>query len=475
MSIDPVDIDAAVKDIERLLAQEQSLSPAMVSAIKVLLLVVKLMGNRLGLNSRNSSKPPASDPNRAKKPRHKSQNKPGGQNGRIGKTLQQFESPDEIQRLTIDRRTLPVGHYTDAGYESRQVIEIDISRWVIEYQAQVLLNDAGQRFVAEFPSQVSRPIQYGNSIKAHCVYLSQFQLLPYNRIADYFADQLGLPISEGSIYNFNQEASARIGSSGAEAIIKRQLQDCAVLHVDETGINIGGKRHWLHSASNQQWTYFYPHQQRGIEAMASAGILPHFTGILCHDHWTPYYTYQNCQHALCNAHHLRELERAWEQDGQHWAKAMQALLIDINTAVSHSAGQLAPQQAPVYRKQYRNILKKGDEECPPPDPNQRQPGQRGRLKRSKARCLLERLIEYEDDVLRFMENPWVPFTNNQGENDIRMTKVQQKISGCFRSMDGAQSFCLVRSYISSCRKQNVTATEALNLLFQGALPTIFAE
>ena len=473
MSIDPIDIDTAVKDIERQLAQEQNLSPALVSSIKMLLLVVKLMANRLGLNSRNSSKPPASDPNREKKSRQKGQNKPGGQQGRVGKTLEKFEQPDETQQLTIDRRTLPHGHYTEAGHEIRQVVEIDFTRWVIEYQAQVLMNERGQRFVAEFPSQVTRPIQYGSSIKAHCVYLSQFQLLPYNRIADYFADQLGLPISEGSIYNFNQEAADRINRSGAEAIIKQQLQNCAVLHVDETGINIGGKRHWLHSASNLQWTYFYPHPKRGVEAMASAEILAHFTGILCHDHWTPYYTYQNCQHALCNAHHLRELERAWEQDGQQWARSMRTLLIDINGTIRQSEDPLAPQQAKSYRAQYRKILKKGDKECPPPDPSQRKSGQRGRLKRSKARCLLDRLIEYENDVLRFMENASVPFTNNLGENDIRMTKVQQKISGCFRSMEGAHIFCLVRSYISSCRKQNVTATEALNLLFQGELPIIF--
>lgn len=473
MTIDSIDIDAAIRDIEKLLANDKDLSPALESAIKMLILVVKLMGNRLGLNSANSSKPPSSDPNRQKKTRSKGQKKPGGQKGHAGKTLEKFEEPDEIQCIEIDRRTLPNGHYSEAGYESRQVVEIDISRLVTEYRAQVLINEAGQRFVASFPQKVTRPIQYGDTIKAHCVYLSQFQLLPYNRIADYFKDQLGLPLSEGSIYNFNVEAGARVKSSGAEAVIKQQLQGGELLHVDETGINIDGKKHWLHGASTPLWTYFYPHKKRGTEAMDEAGILPGFTGILCHDHWKPYYTYSDCLHALCNAHHLRELERAWEQDGQQWAKAMQSLLKSINIAVINTGGQLSTREAKSYRTKYKKILHKGAKECPLPDKSQREPGQRGRLKRSKARCLLDRLIDYEDDVLRFMENDVVPFTNNQGENDIRMTKVQQKISGCFRSMKGAQIFCLTRGYISSCRKQGVSATEALTSLFRGKLPPIF--
>lgn len=274
MTIDSIDIDAAIREIETLLANDRDLSPALESAIKMLILVVKLMGNRLGLNSANSSKPPSSDPNRKKINRAKGQKKSGGQKGHAGKTLEQFENPDEIQAIEIDRRTLPKGHYSEAGYESRQIVEIDISRRVIEYQAQVLVDEAGQRFVASFPAKVTRPIQYGDTIKAHCVYLSQFQLLPYNRIADYFKDQLGLPLSEGSIFNFNQEAGARVTSSGAEAVIKQQLQDGELLHVDETGINIGGKKHWLHGASTRQWTYFYPHKKRGTEAMDEAGVIP---------------------------------------------------------------------------------------------------------------------------------------------------------------------------------------------------------
>ena len=158
----------------------------------------------------------------------------------------------------MDRRTLPRGLYRDVGFEARQVVDIDIGLRATEYRAQVLIDEAGQRFVAEFPAKVTRPVQYGDSIRAHAVYLSQYQLLPYKRIADYFQDQLGIPLSEGSICNFNVEAATLVASGGAEAVIRQRLRDSAVLHADETGINIGGQRHWLHVASNAAWTWFFP-------------------------------------------------------------------------------------------------------------------------------------------------------------------------------------------------------------------------
>ena len=223
-----------------------------------------------------------------------------------------------------------------------------------------------------------------------------------------------------------------------------------------------------------RWTSFHPHAKRGKEAMDDAGILPDYAGILCHDHWKPYYRYTQAKHALCNAHHLRELQRAFEQDEQLWAKTMQNFLLSLNAEVAgHTIGMLTPDKVQHYRQRYRDILHEGEQTCPAPDKDTREPGQRGRLKRSQSRALLDRLREYEDDTLRFMENSHVPFTNNQGENDIRMTQVQQKISGCFRSMRGAQTFCTLRGYLSSCRKQDVSASEALTLLFKKQLPYIF--
>ena len=255
----------------------------------------------------------------------------------------------------------------------------------------------------------------------------------------------------------------------ADQIIKNQLIISPLAHADETGIKVDKKTVWLHCASNNLWTYFYPHQKRGCDAMNDIGILPEFNGTLCHDHWKPYYRY-NCTHSLCNAHHLRELERAFEQDGQKWAFKMQALLTEINKAVHKNAsGKLSKNKSEAYRLEYRAILVAGKKECPLPKTTN-DPPKRGRIKKSKARNLLERLEEFEDDVLRFMVDAMTPFTNNQGENDLRMTKVQQKISGCFRSMDGAYIFCRVRSYLSTCRKHDVKATDALEMLFKGKLP-----
>lgn len=208
--------------------------------------------------------------------------------------------------------------------------------------------------------------------------------------------------------------------------------------------------------------------------MDAMGMLPQFQGTLVHDHWKPYYLY-SCIHALCNAHHLRELERAWEQDHKHWAKQLKELLLEINDAVDTAGGVLQQAEAEQYRHRYRAILKAGEDESPPPDESQRTRGQRGRLKRTKARSLRERLRDYEDDVLHFMVVAEVPFTNNQEESDLRMTKVQQKVSGCFRSDEGARMFCRIRSYLSTCRKNGVSSSEALRLLFEGRFPSFMSD
>jgi len=271
---------------------------------------------------------------------------------------------------------------------------------------------------------------------------------------------------------FNKEAFERLGMF--ETWVKNRLLESGLINADETGINIGGDgRHYLHNVSNDKYTLFYPHKKRGCEAIDEMGVLPLYNGIICHDHWLPYYRYGGL-HSLCNAHHLRELERAYEQDGQQWAQKMAILLKEINNATQSAGGCMETEQSNRYRRKYRALLREADIECPAPDESNRT-GKRGKVPRSKSRNLLERLRDHEDDVLRFMDNKIVPFTNNQAENDIRMTKVHQKISGCFRSMMGAKIFCRIRSYLSTCRKNNVSASEALGLLFQGKLPEFMTE
>jgi len=462
------DIDKTIAEVERLLESDKNISPALKAAVTMLIMVVRLLTNRVNLNSRNSSKPPASDPNREKKSRAKNKRPPGGQNGHNGNTLTKIDEPDEIKTLKIDRRTLPRGDYTDAGFESRQRFDIRISRHVTEYRAQVLVNKQGKRFVAEFPAELTRPAQYGGSIKANAVYMSMFQLIPYERVQTHFAEMFGIPLSAGSLYNFNLDAFNRLAPF--IALAKHQLgHHEPVLHADETSINVDGKRLWLHGASNERWTFIAPHARRGKEAMDEIGILPNFKGYLVHDHWKPYYKYEGCIHVLCNAHHKRELTRAFEQDGQEWAKDMEVLLDDINAAVKEAGGRLSSEASKQWKQKYRRLLKRAEKECPPPEPDPDKK-KKGRLARSKARNLLERLRDYEADVLCFMDVEAVPFTNNQGERDIRMTKVQQKISGCFRSMQGAEIFCALRSYLSTCRKHEVGVGEALECLFAGTWP-----
>ncbi len=466
MKIDNIDIEATIEKAQLLVREDKQLSAATKSMFEIMILIITLLANRLNLNSTNSSKPPSSDPDRKKQPKRKTGKKSGGQKGHVGSTLKKVDDPDKVELIKIDRSTLPSGRYRQVGFDTRQVFDIDISRVVTEYRAQILEDDDGNRFVAPFPKNVTKAAQYGTDLKAHSVYMSQFQLVPYNRIQDHFADQLHIPISEGSIFNFNKEAYRLLG--GFESRVKDELAASDVAHADETGINIGGKRHWLHCLSNNSWTLYHPHGKRGLDAMNDMGVLPGFDGILCHDHWKPYYRI-DCTHALCNAHHLRELTRAWEQDGQQWAQKLKNLLETINRKVADAGGTLNAKESEKYRRRYRNIIKRGEVECPEPI-RPKKKGKRGRIKKSKSRNLLERLRDYEQDALRFINNELVPFSNNLVENDIRMTKVQQKISGCFRSVDGARIFCLIRSYLSTCRKQGIKSSHALSLLFNGKLP-----
>ena len=469
MKVSGIDIESNIEKIKQQIEDDKTLSVSMRTTLDLLLLIVNLLCQRLGLNSSNSSKPPSSDPNREKSPKNNSSKKTGGQEGHNGSTLKLDSNPDITHKLSVDRSFLPKGHYKEVGYETRQVVDIEFKRVVTEYQAQILENEFGKRFVAPFPDGVNSRIQYGNGVKAHAVYLSQYQLLPYERIREYFTDQVNIPLSSGSLYNFINSAYSWLEVLNVPEIIKANLAKEKVLHADETGININGKRQWLHNASSLKWTYLATHEKRGKDAMDEIGILPYFNGVLCHDHWKPYYRY-DCQHSLCNAHHLRELTRAYEQDSQVWAETMRLFLVELSQSVSDAEGMLSQEQQVSYIKQYRAILKEGEKESPPP---LRVEGKRGRLKKTKSRNLLERLQNYEDDVLRFMIDQDIPFTNNQGENDLRMAKVQQKISGCFRSEYGAEMFFGLRSYLSSCKKQGVSASTALGLLLNGMLPSIF--
>ena len=462
MASQKVRISKAVETAKNALRTDDTFSDSAKVVVSSLIEIVAIVSGRLGLNSSNSSKPPSSDPNRVRKTRTTKgkRRKPGGQKGHSGSRLEQVENPTAIEELLIDRRTLPAGEWKSSGFEKRQVFEIDVSFSVTEYKAEVLENESGEIYVAEFPDGVTESAQYGIGVKSTSVYLSQFQLIPQARVQDVLKTQYGLPLAKGSVNNFNILAARTLREWKFEDWLRNQLVLSPVLHADETGTNVNGDRYWIHCLCNEYLTYFHVDQKRGQDAMERMGVLANFGGQLVHDHWKPYFLYL-CTHVLCNAHHLRELERAIEQDFQKWAKRMKALLEDINAKVNDSGGKLSTKKIKQFQKMYRRILKAADKECPE-NKNQRA--------QSKSRNLLERLIAFEEETLRFMIEEQTPFTNNQGERDLRMNKVQQKISGCFRTKRGAEDFCLIRSYLSTCRKRGVHPMEALRALFTGAIP-----
>ena len=468
MRFDSIDVTKAIDSAKEALVKDKTISSGTKATIELLITIISLLLGRLKLNSTNSSKPPSSDTNKDKKPRKKTNNSRGGQKGHDGVTLNPVKNPDKIKNLSVDKRKLPRGkNYKNNGYLSRQVIDIKISKIITEYRAERLIDDEGVEYIAEFPGDITRPIQYGASVKAAATHLSTYQLIPYERIQEQFRDEYSIPLSTGSLCNFNAEASALLLELGFDSAVKHELSQSIYAHADETSINLEGKKIWLHNLSNDDWTWFVPHAKRGTQAINDIGIIPAFSGVLCHDHWKPYYKF-DCTHALCNAHHLRELTRAGEIDGQQWAKKMHDFLTELNIEVGKKPKKkLSTKTAKKRREKYAAILAEGDLECPAPSQKAKT---KRKPKRSKSRNLLERLREYKNDVLRFMVNANVPFTNNQGERDLRMIKVQQKISGCFRSMDGAVNFCRVRSYLSTCKKNGISASEALETVFNKKLP-----
>jgi transposase len=469
MSISGIQVERTIEEVKKRLESDRSLSPTLVNSINLLILLVQILIQRLQLNSSNSSLPPSQDGMRKKHrrfhlKRRKSDKKAGGQEGHEGETLEQVEDPDEIVDLEIDRRTLPNRtDFKSKGYEARQVIDFSIECFVREYRAEVLEDCDGNRYVATFPENVTKAIQYGSSVKSLAVYLSQYQLVPYNRVQEVFRDQFGLEISQGSLYNFNREAYEKLEDFEKEAV--ETLKKASVLNADETGIQIGETNHWLHVLSTPKTTYFFPHEKRGKEAMEEMAVLKDFKGVLCHDHWKPYFG-MTSQHALCNAHHLRELQWVIDFKNQHWAMAMKRFLVKTNEMVIAHGGVLPEKDQRSRIQRYRSILQDGKKECPLIVKTK---GQKGRPKQTKERNLLDRLIEFESNVLLFMKIKNVPFTNNQAERDIRMVKVHQKVSGCFRSLNGARHFCRTRSYLLTHNKRGQSPFSMLCKVFEPQL------
>jgi len=430
---------------------------------------LKALEDQLAKNSRNSSKPPSSDglKKQTKSLRKKSGRAVGGQKGRRGSTLRQVAKPDDIVIHTVEkcrrcRRSLkdqPVDRH-----EKRQVFDIPpVKIEVAEHQAEIkICPHCSAVNKASFPTSVSQPVQYGPNLKAHAVYLTVRQHVPYKRAAELLRDFFGLEISPATIFKANKEGAALLQEPVNN--IKERITACDVVHFDESGNICAQENHWVHSASTPWLTWYMIHKRRGSAAMDFAGILPEFKGRAVHDHLKAYFKY-SCFHALCNAHHLRELIFLVEREQQTWAQSMIDLLLDAKNAVDRAKAaaetRLSDEALKAFTRRYRRIIEQGLNANPDRDPA------RKRKKHTKAQNLLFRLRDFEEQTLAFLYDFRVPFDNNQAERDIRMVKLQQKISGCFRTKKGADMFYIIRSYISSAMKQNRNVLNLLKNAFDG--------
>jgi transposase len=437
---------------------------------------------QLQQDSHNSHWPPSRDKGRgqSKSLRKPSGKKAGGQAGHEGRTLKMVSEPEQmvVHRLTqcVACGSNLVGVVAVAE-ERRQVFDLPPLQMVVtEHRAEAIVCPHCQTHnQAPFPSEVSQKVQYGPQVKALSVYLHQHHLLPFVRLTQVLADLLGTSPSVGTIARWLQEAAARVAEPVEQ--IKTALRQSAVLHCDETGLYIAGARVWLHVAATPQLTCYEAYPQRGRQGTDALGILPDFAGTAVHDNWAAYARYA-CRHALCNVHHLRELTSLHEQFGQAWAGEFKEFLLAVKAQVDAAKAQgettLPPDQRAGLDLHYQQLVELAlAATAPPPDGWPK--GKRGRVKKTKARNLAERFNLQRSQIFAFVDDFAVPFDNNLVERDIRMVKVQQKISGCFRSWSGAQAACRLRSYLSTMHKQGHAAFALLSALFAGHPLSLHAE
>ena len=462
--------EAMIALVERLCAQIAELAAR-----------VKELEDRLATNSRNSSKPPSSDGfvKQRRSLREPSTRKSGGQPGHRGATLEQVANPDQILPHEPWQCTVCGNVLSEVagrlGEERRQVFELPPMKLVVT-EHRVAIKECpgcGAENVGAFPEGVPCGASYGAGVKSLLTSLNQEHLIPCERSCQIFTDWYGQPVSEGTLAAAVNGCAVALAKT--ETRIKQGVSSAPLAHFDETGMYVEGQRGWLHTASTPYLTHYAYHGKRGSAATEDIGILPEFGGRAIHDGFSAYWQYE-CEHGLCNAHHLRELIFVHEQMQRAWAGEMKQLLVDIKRAVDTAKAQnqtrLEDDAIKGYEQRYAALLQAGaEEENKHPSPLT---GRRGRKKQNKSKNLLDRLERYQTETLAFMYDFAVPFDNNLAERDLRMMKVKQKVSGCFRTTPGARTFCRIRSYISTMKKQGHNVIAALKSVFLGTpqLPAV---
>jgi transposase len=428
-------------------------------------------------DSHNSSKPPSSDGFKKPKPhslRHRSGKKAGGQFGHVGVRLEPVAKPEHTVVHSVKRCRkcqASLEQISVEKIERRQVFDLpeEIRLEVTEHQAESkTCPSCGEQNEAEFPSEVTQETQYGVRVQAQMAYFNVYHFIPMERTAEIIEDLYQQPISAGTVAATSAKVAEQV-KSVHEQVRSYLTKTEEAVHFDETGMRVAGKLNWLHSVSTERATLFQIHAKRGEAAIEKVGILPKRTGWSIHDFWKPYLKYLQARHGTCNSHLRRELAFVNEQYHQTWAVEMDTLLLNIKRTVEVAKEQglpaLSKSQEATFQGEYDRLVLQGLEVNPTPP---RVEGKRGRVKQSPPKNLLDRLRDHSAKVLAFMYDFKVPFDNNLAERDIRMAKVKQKVSGGFRSSDGAEVFSRVRSYISTARKINQRILEVLRLALTGS-------